>query len=247
MERALCRRAVAEERHRHAPVGSQLGGRGGAHGDRQTRGHDAVRTEDPDPGVCDVHGATATAVRPLVLAHQLGEHPGRIQALGEAVSVSTVGRRDHIGRAQRPAGADRSRLLPDGEMHESRHLAVPIQVGNPLFEAANHQHAALHLNEVTHRELGGWERVDGHQVCIVLVGTTKESHDRPDPDPRDVPGTRRGLGEAGRDHRRQQGPRGAARACVLPCRSVRGARRTNGAGPEGGRRRAARPIPRAQR
>ena len=44
---------------------------------------------------------------PSLLAHQLGEHPERVEALGQAVTVAAVGRGDDVGRAQRPARADR--------------------------------------------------------------------------------------------------------------------------------------------
>ena len=98
MERALRHRAVAEERDRHAPVGTELRRGGGADRDRQARGHDPVGAEDADGRIGDVHRASAAAVRARVLAHQLGEHPERLQALGEAVPVAAMRRRDHIRR-----------------------------------------------------------------------------------------------------------------------------------------------------
>jgi hypothetical protein len=59
---------------------------------------------------------------------------------------------------QRPARAHGRRLLPDREVHEAGDLAVAIEGGHPLFEAADQQHPAVHLDEVVPRECGrrGW-------------------------------------------------------------------------------------------
>ena len=57
---------------------------------------------------------------PASLRHQLGEHPERVETLREAVAVAAMGRRDHVGRAERPARADGRRLLPDRQVHEAR-------------------------------------------------------------------------------------------------------------------------------
>ena len=65
VERALRRRAVAEERHRDAAVGAELGGRRRADRDRHAGGHDPVGAEDPELGIGDVHRAAAAAVRAL--------------------------------------------------------------------------------------------------------------------------------------------------------------------------------------
>ena len=85
---------------------------------------------------------------PVVLGHQLGEHPERVEALGEAVAVAAMGRRDHVGRAERPARADGRRLLPDRQVHEAGDLAVAVERGHPLLEAADHEHPPMHLEEV---------------------------------------------------------------------------------------------------
>ncbi len=76
VEGALRHRAVTEEGHRDAPVAPELRGRGRPRRDRHAGRHDAVGAEDPELRVGDVHGPTPAAVRALVLAHQLGEHPG---------------------------------------------------------------------------------------------------------------------------------------------------------------------------
>ena len=148
VERALCHRAVAEERDHHGAVGAQLRGGRRADRDRQARGHDAVGPEDADRRIGDVHRAAAPTVRPRVLGHQLGEHPGRVEALRQAVTVAAVGRGDHVVRAERPARADGRGLLPDREVHEAGDLTVAVQRGDPLLEAADHEHPAVQLEQV---------------------------------------------------------------------------------------------------
>ena len=163
--------SITEERHRDAPVAPELCRRRRAGGDRHARGHDAVGTEDPELRVGDVHGAAPAAVRALILAHQLGEHGGRLQALGQAVAVAAVRRRDDVGRMQWPARADGRRLLPRRQMDETGDFTIAVERRHPLLEASDQQHAPLHLDQVDHREGGGGE-VDGHRTCTVLVGTT---------------------------------------------------------------------------
>jgi len=51
--------------------------------------------------------------------------------LGEAVAVAAVVGRDHVRRGQRPAGADRGRLLADRQVDEAWHLAGAVEVRQP--------------------------------------------------------------------------------------------------------------------
>ena len=147
MERALRHRAVAEERHHDTAVGAELGRGRGADRDRQAGGHDAVGTEDADGGIGDVHRAPASAVRARVLGHQLGEHPERVEPLRQAVAVTAMGRRDHVGRGEWPARAHGRCFLPDREVHEARDLRVAVQRGHPLLEPADHEHPSMQLED----------------------------------------------------------------------------------------------------
>ena len=52
-----------------------------------------------------------------------------------------------VGR-ERPARADGRRLLPDRQVHEARDLAVAVERGDPLLEAADHEHPPVHLEQV---------------------------------------------------------------------------------------------------
>ena len=121
VERAVRDRAVAEERDRDAAVAAQL--RGGRRARPRSAGPPPtipLAPKMPMRRVGDVHRAAAPAVRALVLAHQLGEHPERVRPLARQcpwprwVDVITSSRRE------RPARADGRRLLPDRQVHEAR-------------------------------------------------------------------------------------------------------------------------------
>ena len=77
--------------------------------------------------------------------------------------------------AERPAGTHGRGLLPDGEVHETGHLTVAVERGHPLLEAADEEHAPVHLDEVVAADGGGV----GTEVtvCVVYrsVGTTREA------------------------------------------------------------------------
>ena len=116
----------------------------------------------------------AAAVGALVLAHQLGEHPERVQALGQAVAVTAVGGGDGVGRAQRPARPDGRRLLPDREVHEAGDLTVAVEGGHPLFEPTDQQHPPVHLEEVGHENAAGEDRSVVTDCVLYVVGTKRE-------------------------------------------------------------------------
>ena len=208
VERTLSHGAVTEERHGHAAVGPQLRCRRRPRGNGHAGGDDAVGPENADPGISDVHGAAAAAVRALVLAHQLREHADRLQALGQTVAVTAMGRGDDVRRRERPACSDSGRLLPGREVDETGNLAVPVERRHALLEAADQQHSALHLHEVDRRE-GRSERRVGRASNVYCTGryntreTMIEQIDIPDsfPGPGAVSGKRvvitgasRGLG-----------------------------------------------------
>ena len=162
VERALRRRPVAEEGHGDAAISSQLGCGGGAHGDRRPGGDDPVGPEDADPRVGDVHRTAPAAVRTPVLAHQLAEHPERVEALGQAVPVAPMGRGDHVIGSEGPARTHGGGLLSGGEVDEAGDLAVAVERRHPLLEATDHQHAAVHLDELGGRAPRSGGKAVGH-------------------------------------------------------------------------------------
>ena len=148
VERALRGGTVAEERHRDRVLVAEPGRGRCAHRDGQAGRHDAVGAEDPELRVGDVHRAATAPVGPLVPPHQLGEHPDRVEALGQAVPVTAVGRGDDVAGPQGPAGADGGRFLPDGEVDEAGHQPVAVELGDALLEATDQHHAPLQLHQL---------------------------------------------------------------------------------------------------
>jgi hypothetical protein len=148
VEGALCHGAVAEEGDRDTAVVAQPARRGRPDRDGEPGPDDAVRAEDAQRGIRDVHRPASTAVGAGVLRHQLGEHRLGGEALGQAVPVAAMGRGDDVGGVQRPAGADRRGLLAGREVHETGHLAVAVQRRDPFLEASHDQHAPLQLEQV---------------------------------------------------------------------------------------------------
>ena len=126
VERAGGDRAVAEERDHDAarPRGAERVR--GADRDRQPRADDAVRAEDAERRVGDVHRPAPAAAGPGLLAHQLGEHPARLESLGQHVAVAAVRRRDHVVGPGVKQGADRAR--PPGRSRCAR-TRVPAPPG----------------------------------------------------------------------------------------------------------------------
>ena len=84
-----------------------------------------------------MHRATSTAIRSLVLTHELREHVERSEALGQAVPVTAMGGRDHVARTKGPARTYGRSLLTCREMDESWNLTVAVEPGHPVLEASN--------------------------------------------------------------------------------------------------------------
>ncbi len=155
VEGPLRRGPVAEERNGHTVPTAELRRSRGADGDRKAGRDDAIGPEDPDLGIGDVHRAAPAPVGSFGTTHELGEHPERLESLGQAVSMAAVGGRDDVIGAQRPAGANGRRLLADRQVHEAGDEAVAIELGDPLFEAADQHHATLHLEQFGARDHPG--------------------------------------------------------------------------------------------
>src|SRR5262249_41393044 len=86
---------------------------------------------------------------------------------------------------------DRGGLLTDRQVDEARYLTVAVQRGHAFLEAADHEHAPVHLEQVGLAE---------HEPCSVLTGTKPRVRGRSDRHPADPPRRRphrqaaRGLG-----------------------------------------------------
>ncbi len=157
---ALRGRAVSEERDGHAVTAPDLRRRRRTDGDREAGRHDAVRAEDPELRVRDVHRTAPAPVGPPLAGHELREHPEGVETLGQAVAVPPVRGRDHVVGPQPPAGSHGGGFLSDRQVHESRHQAVAVEHGDTLLEPPDPHHAAMHLQEIG----------DRHRPRLVLPG-----------------------------------------------------------------------------
>ncbi len=246
VERALRDRAVAEERHRDACRRRAAARRP----PRRPRSAGPAATMPFAPKIPSFGSAMCIEPPrprfvPSLLAHQLGEHPERVEPLGQAVAVAPVGRGDDVGRAA--AASTRRPRPPPGRSTGARSQA-PRRRGRGRRPAARSRGSPASAGA----SRGGRRRPARTRYCTdrykVREGrrTGATGHDRADRDPRrpcrpvaTCAGKRRGA------HRRRPRPRSPARARVLPGRRAGRARRPHRGRPEGGRRRASRPVARA--
>src|SRR5712691_7435185 len=157
VDEPLAERPLAEEADGDLVGPAPLRRERGARRDARGAADDRVRAEIPVLVIGNVHGAALAAAVAGLLAEQLREHPPRLGALGEAVSVPAVRGGDPVVAPQRRADADRDRLLADVEVGEARHLRAAVELVRMLLEQADERHAPVH----TQRELGADLRARG--------------------------------------------------------------------------------------
>ena len=150
VERALVRRAVAEEAQRDPVVALHLRPQRGAGGDRQPRAHDAGLAEAADAEVGQVHGAAQPRVDPGRLAHQLGEQPVGPRALADRVPVRAVVAHHVVVVAQRHAGAHDRRLLAHRRVQRAGDLAGFHLLDRGQLERPAPEHPPVHLGRRLH-------------------------------------------------------------------------------------------------
>ena len=141
-------RAVSEERDHHAVLAASGERVGGADRDRQAGSDDAVRAENADRRSGDVHRPTPASAGARLLAHQLGQHPTRVESLGEHVTVPAMGRGDDVigpGVEQRADGAG---LLTDRRVHEAGDLPVLVEHGDALLHPADDGHPEVGVEQL---------------------------------------------------------------------------------------------------
>src|SRR5712692_9491158 len=145
VEQPLAERALAEEADGDLVGAAALRREGGAGGDPGRAAHDRVRAEVAVRVVGDVHRAALALAVAGLLAEQLGEHPGDVGALGQAVAVAAVGARDVVVLAQRRAHAHGDGLLSDVEVGEARHPGAAVELVHLFLEQPDRRHPAVHV------------------------------------------------------------------------------------------------------
>ena len=148
---------------------------------------------------------------PCVPGHQLGEHPERVQALGQAVAVAPVGRGDDVRRAR--AASTRRPPTPPGRPTGGRTRA-PRRPGRARPPAARSPGSPASAGA---SRAGRRASSHGRMYCTGRYKTGRGMSEQIEI-PRSLPAWRRRPGQAGGPHRRRPGPRPAARPRVLPGR-----------------------------
>ncbi len=168
MEGADVRRAVAEERNRHARLVAQLERQPRADDRRQAAADDGVRTEVAALDVVEVHRAAVPVRAALDLPVELGHHRVGGRAARERVAVRAMRGREHVAVLHRAADADRHRFLADRDMQEAGQLAGAKPLLDLFFEAPNQQHVVEKLRQLLLRKLG--LLLDpGHGASVVIL------------------------------------------------------------------------------
>ena len=126
----------------------------------QDRDH-VARASRPPRACCPRRRASRSGVlrsRPRVgpvgLGHVLAEHVARPAAPHEdGAQVADEGRED-VAALQRVGAAHRAGLLAEAAVEAAHHLALPVEVGEPLLHHAVELQVVVELEELGLRELG---------------------------------------------------------------------------------------------
>jgi hypothetical protein len=140
VERALVDGAVPEEAEADLVRPAQPDPVAHARGQREVSAHDAVPAEVAGGHVVEVHRPALAAADPRELAAQLGEEQARIRAPGQRITVIAVVGDQVVVRAHLADGAHADGLLADVEVEEPADLALDVELGTALLEAAYEEH-----------------------------------------------------------------------------------------------------------
>ena len=125
MEGALVGGAVAEEADADLIGASDLDGQTRAAGDALAGADDAVRAQDTQVPVRNVHGAALAFAVAGVAAEELRHHQLHVAALGDDVAVATVGTRDVVIIPQALAHRRSDRFLTQIQVGKGKLLLNP--------------------------------------------------------------------------------------------------------------------------
>ncbi|CAM5768696.1 hypothetical protein LMIY3S_02585 [Labrys miyagiensis] len=100
-----------------------------------------------------MHRTALSAADTSLAAVDLLHHARDLDALGDAVAVTPVGRGDAVDLSEVHANARRRGLLAGIEMHEARYLAGGEFDVQPFFEIADGPHGAVSPQQVSPIEL----------------------------------------------------------------------------------------------
>ena len=141
VEPAMIDGAVTEEGDRDVVLAARAGADAGTDGMADPGGDDAVRPEQADASVVEMHGAAAPAAASVALDRRA--RPSALRGdtpLAKRVAVPAMRGRDPVGRPEMRAYADSGRLLADVEMQEAGRLALAAGDLRGAFETPQEHH-----------------------------------------------------------------------------------------------------------
>ena len=149
VERALLRRAVAEEREHDLPLPADLGRPGDAGGMRDALADDSRGPEEAALDVREVHRPAIALADPGLAPVDLRHQRLHVGAERDRVAVAAVGRRELVVRPQRGERADDGRLGAVRKMRVAAdHARVVLERAlHPLLELADANHLREHPDE----------------------------------------------------------------------------------------------------
>ena len=138
---ALLHDAVTKEGDDDAGPAVLLVDQGRAHRHRDTAPDERSRPGHPQLGR-DHMQCSALAVGVAADAAQLlCEHPSRIRAAGDQVTVAPVIGKEHVMLLRGAADRNRRGFLPDGDVKVARQDATPVQAQHAFLKAPDQEHS----------------------------------------------------------------------------------------------------------
>ncbi len=134
VEYPLIQRAVAEKTARHLSSAANLAGIGRAGGDADASADDAVRAQNAEVEIGDVHRAALAVTITRGLAQEFGHHRRRLAAFGEAMPVPAMRAGNVVVAPERGTRADRHGLLADVHMRRAPHPTLHVQFARMFLE-----------------------------------------------------------------------------------------------------------------
>jgi len=146
MKRPLTRCAVSEECDNSATVPLVLAAPGGAHGDWNPTGHNAVGAQHAHSEVSDMHGSPAPLAAAGAFREELGHDGIELGPFGKAMTMSPVRTRYVVLLREMRAHARSHGLLPIVLVHRSRHDTRQKKLVELPFEPADANHLGVETN-----------------------------------------------------------------------------------------------------
>ena len=122
-----------------------MGGKRASQSDRHSASDDARGAQHADIYVCNVHGAALASVQALVFSVELCHHGADISALGNGMTVASMGRCDKIVLIQVGACADCNGFRADVGVGQAVNLVFHPKCANLGIKFPDEAHLPIHF------------------------------------------------------------------------------------------------------